>query len=266
MNLLSIGAAFGLTVLVFQHGFGEDLLGFTNIGYIQSWTPLTLLMLLFGLSMDYEVFMVSRIREEWEKTGDTTEAIAAGLQHTGGVVTAAAAIMVAIFASFLLVSIPEMKQLGLASPSRYSWTRPSSERCWYPRSCASPASGTGGCQGDWNGCCPGSSIDGWGTMMRSAEATRQLAPFGATAGGACWSCRSDAQRLCRPSTARRRWSPEHHTARSSPVPIRAPGLRHQRSRLWPRRRSPMPSSWRSRHHGYVIRSSGSAISSHWTGS
>jgi RND superfamily putative drug exporter len=112
MNLLSIGAAFGLTVLVFQKGFGQDLLGFTSPGYIQSWTPLTLFMMLFGLSMDYEVFMVSRIREEWERTGDTREAVARGLQRTGGVVTSAATIMVAIFASFLLTSIPEMKQLG----------------------------------------------------------------------------------------------------------------------------------------------------------
>jgi RND superfamily putative drug exporter len=69
-------------------------------------------MILFGLSMDYEVFMVSRIREEWEKSGDTVEAVARGLERTGGVVTSAATIMVAIFASFLLVAIPEMKQMG----------------------------------------------------------------------------------------------------------------------------------------------------------
>lgn len=112
MNLLSIGAAFGLCVLVFQEGHLQDLFGFTSPGYIQSWTPLTLFMMLFGLSMDYEVFMVSRIREEWERTGDTREAVAHGLQRTGGVVTSAATIMVAIFASFILTSIPEMKQMG----------------------------------------------------------------------------------------------------------------------------------------------------------
>jgi RND superfamily putative drug exporter len=112
MNLLSIGAAFGLTVFVFQQGHGQGLLGFTSPGYIQSWMPLTLFMVLFGLSMDYEVFMVSRIREEWEKGSDTVEAVARGLERTGGVVTSAATIMVAIFASFLLVSIPEMKQTG----------------------------------------------------------------------------------------------------------------------------------------------------------
>ena len=112
LNLLSVGASFGLVVLVFQHGFGEDLLGFTSPGYIQSWMPLSLFMLLFGLSMDYEVFMVTRMREEWERTGDTIQAVAFGLQRTGGVVTSAAAIMVAIFASFILTSIPEMKQTG----------------------------------------------------------------------------------------------------------------------------------------------------------
>lgn len=112
MNLLSIGAAFGITVLVFQQGHGERLLGFTSPGYLQAWTPLMLFLVLFGLSMDYEVFMVSRIREEWEKTGDTTEAVARGLERTGGIVTSAATIMVVIFASFLLVVIPEMKQMG----------------------------------------------------------------------------------------------------------------------------------------------------------
>ncbi len=112
LNLLSIGAAFGLVVLVFQEGLGEQVLDFTSPGYVQSWLPLTLFLLLFGLSMDYEVFMVSRIREAWLRTGDTTEAGAEGLQRTGVVVTSAAAIMIAIFSSFMLTSIPEMKQMG----------------------------------------------------------------------------------------------------------------------------------------------------------
>jgi RND superfamily putative drug exporter len=112
LNLLTIGAAIGLCVLVFQDGHGEHLLGFTSPGFLQSWVPLTMFVALFGLSMDYEVFIVSRIREEWERTGDTQEAVARGLERTGSVVTSAATIMVAIFASFLLVVIPEMKQLG----------------------------------------------------------------------------------------------------------------------------------------------------------
>jgi putative drug exporter of the RND superfamily len=114
LNLLSIGAALGLTVLVFQEGLGESVLGFTSPGYLQTWTPLTLFIMLFGLSMDYEVFMVSRIREEYDRTGDTVEAVAHGLSRTGAVVTYAALIMIAIFASFMLSSIPEMKQLGFA--------------------------------------------------------------------------------------------------------------------------------------------------------
>jgi RND superfamily putative drug exporter len=112
LNLLTIGAAIGLCVLVFQDGHGERLLGFTSPGFLQSWVPLTMFVCLFGLSMDYEVFIVSRIREEWEQTGDPREAVARGLDRTGGVVTSAATIMMAIFASFLLVVIPEMKQLG----------------------------------------------------------------------------------------------------------------------------------------------------------
>ncbi len=114
MNLLSIGAALGLTVLLFQEGHAEGILGFESPGYLQSWTPLTLFIMLFGLSMDYEVFMVSRIREEYERTGDTAEAVASGLSRTGAVVTYAALIMIAIFGAFMLSSIPEMKQLGFA--------------------------------------------------------------------------------------------------------------------------------------------------------
>jgi RND superfamily putative drug exporter len=114
MNLLSVGASIGLTILVFQDGHGQGLLGFTSAGYLQAWTPLLLFVIVFGLSMDYEVFMVSRIREEYGRTGDTVEAVARGLERTGGIVTFAATIMFAIFASFLLVVIPEMKQLGFA--------------------------------------------------------------------------------------------------------------------------------------------------------
>ena len=111
-NLLSIAASFGLVVLVFQNGGGESILAFTSPGYLQTYVPLALFVLVYGLSMDYEVFIVSRIREEYERTGDTTEAIAAGLAKTGGVVTSAAAIMVAVFMSFTLTRIPEIKQFG----------------------------------------------------------------------------------------------------------------------------------------------------------
>jgi RND superfamily putative drug exporter len=112
MNLMSIAAAMGLTVLVFQEGHGESLLDFSSPGYLQAWLPLTLFVVLFGLSMDYEVFLVSRIREEYLRTGSNTEAVALGLAKTGGVITSAALIMIAIFGSFMICPAPEIKQLG----------------------------------------------------------------------------------------------------------------------------------------------------------
>ncbi len=112
-NLLSIAASLGLIVLIFQDGHGEGLLGFTSPGYLQTYIPLTVFVLTYGLSMDYEVFIVTRIREEWERNGgDNEAAIAVGLQRTGGVVTSAAAIMVAVFLSFSLARVPEIKQFG----------------------------------------------------------------------------------------------------------------------------------------------------------
>ncbi|HUR73151.1 MAG TPA: MMPL family transporter [Sporichthya sp.] len=112
MNLLSIAAAMGLTVLVFQEGHGENLLDFSSPGYLQAWLPLTLFVVLFGLSMDYEVFLVTRIREEYRRTGSNSEAVALGLAKTGGVITSAALIMIAIFGSFMICPAPEIKQLG----------------------------------------------------------------------------------------------------------------------------------------------------------
>lgn len=112
MNLMSIAAAMGLTVLVFQEGHGEQILDFSSPGYLQSWLPLTLFVVLFGLSMDYEVFLVTRIREEYLKTGSNTEAVALGLAKTGGVITSAALIMIAIFGAFMICPAPEIKQLG----------------------------------------------------------------------------------------------------------------------------------------------------------
>jgi RND superfamily putative drug exporter len=112
-NALSVAAAYGLLVLVFQRGAGEGLLDFTSPGYLQAYMPVTLFVFVFGLSMDYEVFLVSRMREEWLRTGDNTAAVAHGLQRTGGVVTSAAAIMVIVFASFMATaSVPEIKQFA----------------------------------------------------------------------------------------------------------------------------------------------------------
>lgn len=112
MNLLTSGAAFGLAVLVFQEGHGARLFGVDRTGFIQVILPLFAFALVFGLSMDYEVFMVSRIREEWERTGDNTQAVRLGITRTARVITAAAAIMVVVFASFMFTRMLEIKQMG----------------------------------------------------------------------------------------------------------------------------------------------------------
>ena len=112
MNILSISASFGMLVWVFQWGYGADLLNFTPQP-IDSGNPVIMFCIVFGLSMDYEVLMLSRIHEEWERTGDNTLAVANGLQKTGGLITGAAAIMVVVFGSFGLSSVIILKQIGL---------------------------------------------------------------------------------------------------------------------------------------------------------
>ncbi|HET8566703.1 MAG TPA: MMPL family transporter [Solirubrobacterales bacterium] len=117
MNLLSIGAAFGLIVAVFQWGWGASLIGVDATGPIISFFPIFLFSIVFGLSMDYEVFLMSRIHEEWEHRKDASEAVHRGLALTGRVITAAAAIMVTVFASFMIGEdrIIKLFGLGLAS-------------------------------------------------------------------------------------------------------------------------------------------------------
>ena len=100
MNLLSVGTAYGLLVLVFQKDVGTELLGFQHAEVIDVWIPLFLFSILFGLSMDYHVFLLSRIRERYDKTGDNAEAVAYGLRSTAGLITGAALIMVAVFGAF----------------------------------------------------------------------------------------------------------------------------------------------------------------------
>jgi RND superfamily putative drug exporter len=116
MNLLSIGAALGFVTLVFQNGVGAGLLGI-GTGPIESFVPVLMFAIVFGLSMDYEVFLISRVHEEWEKTRDASGAVASGLQTTGKVITAAASIMILVFASFALGQdrIIKLFGLGLAS-------------------------------------------------------------------------------------------------------------------------------------------------------
>jgi RND superfamily putative drug exporter len=117
MNLLSIGAAFGLIVAVFQWGWGASVIGIDGTGPIVSFFPVFLFAIVFGLSMDYEVFLMSRIHEEWEHRHDATLAVTRGLALTGRVITAAAAIMVTVFASFMIGEdrIIKLFGLGLAS-------------------------------------------------------------------------------------------------------------------------------------------------------
>jgi uncharacterized membrane protein YdfJ with MMPL/SSD domain len=113
LNLLSVGAAYGLLVLVFQEGWGESLLDFESTGAVASWLPLFLFVILFGLSMDYHVFILSRIRELVDRGAPTEEAVSQGIKSTAGVVTSAAAIMIAVFAIFATLSAIEFKQMGV---------------------------------------------------------------------------------------------------------------------------------------------------------
>ena len=113
LNLLSVGAAYGVLVLVFQDGYGEKLLDFQSVGGIAPWIPLFLFVILFGLSMDYHVFILSRIREAVDRGMSNDDAIAHGLRSTAGVVTSAALVMVAVFGSFALGSDQLVKQIGV---------------------------------------------------------------------------------------------------------------------------------------------------------
>jgi RND superfamily putative drug exporter len=113
LNLLSVGAAYGLVVLVFQHTWAEGLLGFRSTGTIIAWLPMFLFVVLFGLSMDYHVFVVSRIRELAMRGMPTRDAVRHGIVGSAGAVTSAAVVMVAVFAIFATLSAPEFKQMGV---------------------------------------------------------------------------------------------------------------------------------------------------------
>jgi uncharacterized membrane protein YdfJ with MMPL/SSD domain len=113
LNLLSVGAAYGVLVLVFQEGHGEKLLGFESTGAIEPWLPLFLFVILFGLSMDYHVFILSRVREAFDRGMSTEEAVSHGIKSTAGTVTSAAIVMVAVFGVFATLSSVIFKQLGI---------------------------------------------------------------------------------------------------------------------------------------------------------
>jgi uncharacterized membrane protein YdfJ with MMPL/SSD domain len=113
MNLLSVAAAYGVLVAVFQYGWLDGLLGYESLGYINSMTPPFLLAIVFGLSMDYEVFLLSRIRERYDATGDTRTAVAQGLRASAATISSAALIMVAVFGVFASTGTPSIKEIGL---------------------------------------------------------------------------------------------------------------------------------------------------------
>jgi len=113
MNLASILATYGVLVAIFQYGWGAGLFGFTSQGLVSAITPAVLYVILFGLSTDYEVFMLSRVKEYYRETNDNEEAVASGLEHTAGVITAAGLILVGTFGSFASANVVTIKEIGL---------------------------------------------------------------------------------------------------------------------------------------------------------
>jgi RND superfamily putative drug exporter len=113
LNLLSVGAAYGVVKLVFQDGYLRALLGATNVGGVIDWLPLFLFVVLFGLSMDYHVLILSRIREDHSDGMSTSDAVSHGIKSTAGIVTSAAIVMVAVFSIFATLSAVAFKQLGV---------------------------------------------------------------------------------------------------------------------------------------------------------
>jgi RND superfamily putative drug exporter len=112
MNVLSIGSAYGVMVAIFQWGWAKNLVGVGHGGPIEPWAPMMLFAIVFGLSMDYEVFLLSRVREEYDRTGHNSHAVVEGLAGTAPVITAAAAIMISVFTSFALGDVRSIKLMG----------------------------------------------------------------------------------------------------------------------------------------------------------
>jgi putative drug exporter of the RND superfamily len=114
MNLLATGAALGITVAIFQWGYGETLLNFESAGFLQVFLPIMVFAVLFGLSMDYEVFLIRRMKESWDTSRNNEDAVADGIARTARPITAAAAIMVVVFGSFATADVLELKEMGVA--------------------------------------------------------------------------------------------------------------------------------------------------------
>jgi hypothetical protein len=169
LNLLSVGAAYGVLVLVFQHGVGKSLFGFTSTAGIDPVVPLLLFVILFGLSMDYHVFLLSRIREAVQRGASTDEAVAEGIKSTAGVVTSAALVMVAVFSVFIaldaVLQAVRRRSRGCDPDRRDGRPRRASARVDEP-----PRDGTGIPAGS-SGCDLGVSE---GTLPRPAQAGLRL--------------------------------------------------------------------------------------------
>src|SRR5262249_12380601 len=112
MTTASVLAVYGVLVFIFQDGHLNGLLGFETAGHLESFLPLFLFCILFGLSMDYEVFLLARIREEYRRTRDNTQAVGGGLEHPASIITSAAAIMITVFGAFALASLVPIKAMG----------------------------------------------------------------------------------------------------------------------------------------------------------
>jgi uncharacterized membrane protein YdfJ with MMPL/SSD domain len=113
MNMLSLSASFGAVVWIFQEGHLSGVLGFTSVGSVEATQPVLMFAIAFGLAMDYEVFLLSRVREEWDRTGDNTVAVANGLQRTGRIITSAAALLIVVIGSFATSGVTFIKMIGV---------------------------------------------------------------------------------------------------------------------------------------------------------
>ena len=118
LNLLSVGAAYGVLVIVFQNGAGESLLGFESNGGVTNWLPVFLFVILFGLSMDYHVFILTRVRELYDRGMSTDDAVREGISRTAGTVTSAAVVMVGVFSVFATLSFIDFKEMGVGPGGR----------------------------------------------------------------------------------------------------------------------------------------------------
>ena len=152
MNVLSVSAAYGIVVALFQWGWLSDVTG-VEPAPIEPWAPMMLFAIVFGLSMDYEVFLLSRVREEWRRTGDSRESVADGLAATAKVITAAAAIMVFVFGSFILEQDRVTKLMGTGLAAAILLDATIVRMLLVPPPWSSWGIGTGGCRGGWSASC-----------------------------------------------------------------------------------------------------------------